>query len=298
MAARFKGRKAPAKEARKILVRQIEKALPSLQSRHATDSCIHDARKRIKMARATLRLLRKEVTKSEYRAENSCLRDAARPLSEARDAVVLQKAFNDLLKQSPVRPGAECVARFGRELAKERARSRHAMEGRGGLAQAGRVLRDASSQAQHWNVPRKGWAVVGAGVKNVYDQGRQALDAVRNSPSDTSFHEWRKQAKYLRHQVALLQPVRPKRMDALARALHELSDQLGDDHDLAVLREKLLARRSRANDADCLLLCVKIDRRRAALQQQALRLGARIYKEPSRGFHRRLHQYWRDWRSS
>jgi CHAD domain-containing protein len=296
MAAHLKGKRSPTKETRKILVRQIEKALPSLQSRHASDEGIHNARKRIKMARATLRLLRKALSKSQYRAENRSLRDAARPLSDARDTVVLQKTFNDLLKKSPGRAHATCAARFDRTLARERTKSRRAIAGRNGLAQAERKLRDARSQAARWSVPGKGWAVIGAGLKKVYDQGYQALGAVQSSPSDASFHEWRKQAKYLRHQVALLRPVQPKRMDAMAKALHELSDYLGDDHDLAVLRGKLLAKTSQAGDAACQLLCIEIDRRRATLQRQALRLGTRIYKEPARKFHSRLHRYWRDWR--
>ena len=46
-------------------------------------------------------------------------------------------------------------------------------------------------------------------MRQVYGRGRQALQAVNTSPSDTALHEWRKQVKYLRYQVRLLRPIWP-----------------------------------------------------------------------------------------
>jgi CHAD domain-containing protein len=281
---------------RKILLRQIDQALPPLQSEQASDSRIHDARKRIKMARATLRLLRKQLRKSQYRTENACLRDAARPLSEVRDAAVLLQTFNHLLKAAPVSTRTAGANRFCQRLAGDRSRSRRAIDSRNGLAHARKLLQGARSRAQHWHVGAKGWSIIGAGLKDVYGQGRQALQAVRSNPSDATFHEWRKQTKYLRHQVALLQAVRPREIEALAKALHRLSDFLGDDHDLAVLREKLTASRALFVDhTACERLRARIDRRRTTLQRKALQLGGRIYKEPPERFRTRLHRYWREW---
>src|ERR1700733_14439135 len=92
----LQGRRAATKETRKLLLGQIDKALNPLQGHRASDKAIHRSRKRIKMARATLRLLRPQLTKKEFRDENERLREAARPLSEARDSFVLQHTFAEL----------------------------------------------------------------------------------------------------------------------------------------------------------------------------------------------------------
>jgi hypothetical protein len=53
------------------------------------DGAVHKARKALKRARAMLRLMRGEIGDRGYRRANLRLRDAARPLSRLRDAVVL-----------------------------------------------------------------------------------------------------------------------------------------------------------------------------------------------------------------
>jgi len=297
MAAELKRRKAPTKEARRILLRQIDKALSVLETPRASDSKIHDARRQIKRARATLRLLRNLVPAAQYQAENACLRDAARPLSKVRDASVLVDTFKHLVARTDGRPPLSGAISFGRELVKERARIRVAADGRSGVPQARSLLHSARSRASHWQLAGKGWSVVGAGVEKVYSQGRDALADVRKRPRDASFHELRKQTKYLRHQLQLLQPAWPRAIDPLVKELHRLSDQLGDDHDLAVLGQKLDDDEEAFVDENSRqVLRATINGRRSSLQRQALRLGARIYEEKPKHFTSRLHGYWRDWR--
>jgi len=297
MSARLKGKKAPTKEARRILLRQIDKALPVSHQARAADSQIHDARKQLKKARATLRILRKALSRSQYEAENACLRDAARPLSKVRDTAVLQQTFNGLLEKSPGASRARSARRFGQQLAKDHSQARSAVTRKNGLPHVRQLLQGARAQAERWSVAGKGWSVIGAGLKKVYGQARDALDAVRAEPSDASFHEWRKQTKYLRYEVGLLQAMQPRQIEALEKELHRLSDCLGDDHDLAVLRQRLASQHQLfADEGSRRRLDEKITGRRAALQRDALRLGKRVYKEPPKKFHNRLHGYWRDWR--
>jgi len=299
MSAKLKGKKAPTKEARKILLRQIDKALPVSSKARAPDSQIHDARKQLKKARATLRILRKELPKSQYRAENACLRDAARPLSRVRDTAVLQQTFNGLLEGSTGSSRVHGTRRFSQLLAKDHWQARSAVTRKEGLPRVQQLLQGARSQAERWSIPGKEWSVIGAGVKKVYGQARDALDAVRAKPGDASLHEWRKQTKYLRYEIALLHAIRPRRIEAIEQQLHRLSDCLGDDHDLAVLHEKLAGERHLFADEDrSRRLDDLIKERRTALQRNALQLGKRIYKEPPRKFHDRLHGYWRAWRQA
>jgi benzoyl-CoA reductase/2-hydroxyglutaryl-CoA dehydratase subunit BcrC/BadD/HgdB len=58
MAAQVEQSEAAAKGIRRILRKQLENALESLTAGRLTDEKVHDARKRIKKARAALRLSR------------------------------------------------------------------------------------------------------------------------------------------------------------------------------------------------------------------------------------------------
>ena len=76
---------------------------------------------------------------------------------------------------------------------------------------------------------------------------------------------------------------------ALADHAHDLSDHLGDDHDLALLREEAQRRRdSFASPADQRHLLQEIDQRRGELQFAAISLGERIYAEKPKKFTSRL----------
>ena len=109
-------------------------------------------------------------------------------------------------------------------------------------------------------------------------------------------HAWRKSTKYLYHQLQMLEPLSPRTLSAFTRQLHRLSDELGDDHDLAVLREKVARDAAIFADEDSrTALLTLIERSRTTLQRRALISGARLYREDPDRFESRLHQYWRHW---
>jgi CHAD domain-containing protein len=144
---------------------------------------------------------------------------------------------------------------------------------------------------------RRGWSVLGAGVKRVYRQGREAFAVAQDDPSQEHLHEWRKQVKYLWHQLQVLQPIQRSQLKALADQAHTLANHLGDDHDLAVLSHKFLEAPDRFPDCATMhTLATLIARRRTLLQEQAMTLGHRLYEDKPRIFVDRLREYWRAWR--
>ena len=111
-------------------------------------------------------------------------------------------------------------------------------------------------------------------MKRVYRNGRDAFAVAQDDPSQEHLHEWRKQVKYLWHQLQVLQPIQLGQLTALADQAHALADALGDDHDLAVLSHKFLEEPDRFPDrATMHTLADLIARRRALLQEQAMTLG-------------------------
>lgn len=283
------------KAIRRILRKELKNALESLAVRRLTDEKVHDARKRIKKARAALRLLRGALGKTTYKRENAALRDVARPLSQLRDSKVLL----DTLEKLTDRFGQKCrglsLDGFRRALNRERHALRRQVLGRPAALRSQIIaLRRIYSHAENWQVGKHEWSVIGCGLERVYSKGRHTLSAAETEGTAECFHEWRKDVKYLRHQLELLTPVWPEVLRELADQAHQLADDLGDEHDLTVLRQKAQEERDTlANDFS--LLLALIDRRRLELQDKALIRGRQLYEEKPRTFVMRLRGYWDNW---
>jgi CHAD domain-containing protein len=229
------------------------------------------------------------------RRENTIFRDTGRRLSGPRDAAVLietldglTERFGDELPAEEVRPlrdrlvqdHKQAVAKLRREQAT--------------LTDVSGELEDAHVRTAARKYDSQGFEALEPGLRRIYRRGRRAMQAAREQPSNEHMHEWRKRAKDLWHATQIVRPASPKRMKALAKQSHQLSDLLGDDHDLAVLRARVVKGGVAFEQPSTrkALLAV-IDRRRAALQREALDLGAKIYDRPPKRFVRAIERRWR-----
>jgi CHAD domain-containing protein len=100
MAYELKPDQSLRKGLRRIVRKQVEKTLELLTSDQAgsRDETVHETRKAFKKVRAILRLARPVIGEGLFRAENTCFRDAARPLTEVRDAKILIETLDNLTK--------------------------------------------------------------------------------------------------------------------------------------------------------------------------------------------------------
>lgn len=294
MALELSRKRPGTREARRIARKQIAEAVHALGNGPPSDEGVHAARKELKKARATLRLLRDALGKKRYQKENRALRDIARPLSEIRDGKVLLDTLDKLAEHgSNGHQEAASLRGLRRDLDRERtAVTRKLLSGSQPLGAQRDLLRAARRRASHWPVGRHGWSVLGSGLKRVYRAGREALSAAKTDPTPQRLHEWRKQTQYLWHGLRILEPLKPSRIGRLAERVHQLSEYLGNHHDLFVLRAKLLGARG-TNPQDVLRL---IESRGEELEQQAFALGRRLYKESPSTFHSHMGKYWRRWR--
>jgi CHAD domain-containing protein len=292
--------KPAARGAAAELRKQVDRALEILERKRLTDEDVHEARKHLKKARAALRLVRPALKDGTYRAWNAAMRDAARPLSATRDAKVLLDTLRMLGERygEPVR--VLHLEGFRHALNEQRGQTSREVLGAKSksLAHSRRLLREARAGMEQVRVPRNDdWDSTGTGLKRVYSKGRSALADARKAPSPDAFHEWRKQAKYLRYQLESLEPLWPGMIGEMADQAHKLADYLGDEHDLSVLRDTALARdgafRGSATQGALIAL---IDRCQSELREKSLLLGSRLYQERPRVFADRFGQYWRNWR--
>jgi CHAD domain-containing protein len=281
---------------RRILQEWLAGADAAFHKKRISDADIHDARKLLKKSRAALRLLRGAIGEIAYRRENTTLRDAARPLGVARDSKVSIVALDDLVERHDSALGSLKLDKFRRVLRREQTSTRHAIT----LAMVNRqrkVLREVERRSERWIMKGDDWRVIGAGLERMYRRAKKRMKAAASSRDGEDLHDWRKQVKYLWHQLQILQPAWPGPLGELADQAHQLADDLGDDHDLAVLRSKVTAQVEAFEGRDYEALIAVLDRRRKQLQDRAFKLGARVFEEKPRRFVRRIGQYWQLWRN-
>ena len=276
---------------------QLDAAIHALTDGIQTDpvESIHEARKSLKKERSLLRLARAALDPSQRRRDATVLRATARMLSGTRDADVMVGALDDLSERFveivPKQAIAEARTRLVAQREVERVRS---MES-GSAAAVAIDLKAARHEIDDWRLRPGGWAAIGEGLLRSYRRGRKAFKLARAEPTPENLHDWRKRVKDLWYHLRLLRPISKPIMRGQADEAHRLSELLGDDHDLWVLRTALAGMASEI-PVDLDPLIAVLDRRRDELQTDALLHGARLYAEKPKAFLRRIHRYWKAWR--
>jgi len=284
----------PAAEVRKVARQGIDSAIEALSvPPDERAEGVHQARKRFKELRALLRLVRKPLG-DEFQRENHRLRDLGRALAESRDATAMLESWDALAKRFPDLFGEADFKQARRRL---QARAQQAESGSSDLdARIDKVideLKDARSCVESWPLQAKGFDLLAGGVKRTYADGCAELAKVRHDLSDEQLHQWRKRVKDHWYQTRLLTPSWPKLMKLRSDSLKDLADQLGDDHDLAVLTELMQAQPTLFGDEALReRLRTAIAERRSELQSGALKLGDEIYQEAPKALVARWQRYW------
>lgn len=296
MAYRFKSRKSVEQELRRIACQQIERASAELTDPELDPAkAVHQARKRLKKLRSLLRLVRPALDREVYKRWNLRFRDLGRSLADARDADVLLQALDELEKTMRVNARAPDLSVLRRELA-----SRYGQDTGDGsrdlearMEAVAEELRAARKEMVRLSIGGRSFETLGAGLQRTHARGRKALRKTRTSPTDAHFHEWRKRVKDHWYHSRLLVDVWPGLMKPYAKEMKRLSDLLGDDHDLAVFRQRL-----RDIPGDSLpepvaqALHRSIEHRQTMLRSEASRIGCRVYAEKSRRLRKRIESWW------
>jgi CHAD domain-containing protein len=283
---------------KRIVLGRIDDALAELRGEADNDpaEAIHEARKDMKKIRSAIRLVRYALGDDLYRRENQHYRDVGRELSGLRDAEVLVETLESLAERFGPAQGERYAGlrdRFQQELQQRREDGSQERE----MATAAAALIAGRGRVESWPLEGDEWELIAPGLHRSYRRGRKRLREIEERVSDETLHEWRKRAKDLWYQLRLIQDAEPELIGTLADQAHDLSDHLGDDHDLVLLREQA-QRRSEdfAAPADQRLLLQLIDQRRGELQFAASSLGERIYPEKPKRFVKRLETRWKLWR--
>ncbi len=283
-------------EVRRVVAERLSEAitiidrLPGSEAAEIEDA-VHDVRKRCKEVRAVARLVRPSIGQ-DFARFNVPVREAASTLAPIRDAHAVLATFDDLRAARAEQADQDLLrVRTGQtDLAEHATKTVHGGDPR--LGQARELLRSARKRAKRWDLV-DGFVPLAVGLDDTYRRGRTALRRARAAPSDDRLHEWRKAVKDLWYQVRLVERAAPSILSPLVAALDDLAEALGDDHDLAVLVERLRADPERFGGKQRVRRATRLARRQQDdLRGRAFRLGATIYAEKPTAFTTRVTAYW------
>ena len=283
---------------KRVLAAQVDDAIGQLRGEAGSEpaEAVHEARKDIKKIRSALRLVRSELGDDAWRRENDHYREVAGGLSGFRDAEILVEALDGLSERFG--DGGQRRDEALREQLEQENRAAHddgSVER--AMAEAAAGLAAGRGRIEALSLSGDGWELIGPGIHRSYRRGRKRLSTVEEEASVTNLHELRKRVKDLWYQLRLITGADKHMLGALADHAHDLSDHLGDDHDLALLRETVQRRRAAfSHPAHKRHLLEQIDRRRGELEFAAISLGQRIYADKPKRFTKRVEKRWEAWR--
>ena len=295
---------------RRMALSQADLAIEQLAPGPPDEKAVHETRKALKRLRALLRLLEHELGAETYARESAMLRDVASHLSGARDAAVMLSTLDALIERHPRKLAKSAsVRKLRRRLQAERARlQQHTLAEPAGRAYVLGELHAFRWRVTGWQLSDKpGIELVDSDLSRLYRQGRRRYRraALDRGKRITTMHEWRKRVKDLRYAAEMLDrrgssESAPQLRKVAGRA-DDLSELLGEDHDLAIFAQHMREAGRRSGSAHIdghetwrtgagtrRTLLKLIAKRRRKLRVRALRQGARLYSVKPKRFTRRI----------
>ena len=257
------------------------------------DDAVHSVRKRCKRLRGLYRIV--ETHFPAFKPEDVAVKKIARSLASTRDADValatfdnLSERFQPILKAAAVQPIRRWLAD---DVGHDDADARDQL-----LEDTAAALEVIRDRAARFSLTKTGFSVVHAGMTATLNRAEAARQRAMDTPSLEALHDWRKQVKYHWYHLNLIEPAWPDMIAPTMITAEDLQDLLGDDHDLALLRDTLTKARINADPAAVHVIISLIDWRRAALLRKIARLSDRLFAEGADNFMKRVKAYSRIWR--
>jgi CHAD domain-containing protein len=290
MPFRFKLNESVKNGFRRIASEQFELALQNAGADPVSVSSVHEGRKALKRLRALIRCCAPALGAKAARQHNAAIRDVSQMMSRRRDCDVAYAT----LAQLEAHFGADGFQTMKplRLLLEKRSAETNDLLNASEREKVISLLKRQAKRIAEAPIKGRGLNHLMEGVVAHYRKGQKALKAAYAEPSDESVHELRKAVQTHWRHMALLSRAWPEEFAVRVAAARELSQLLGDDHDIAVL--KALAQELCEPDRTAILnLC----RARQGELREAVQFRAqRLYAETTPAFGRRMTSVWQSGR--
>ncbi|MDZ7691274.1 MAG: CHAD domain-containing protein [Balneolaceae bacterium] len=248
---------------------------PPIQNLH---EAIHNSRKSFKFLRALVRLLQEPMGQGTYARENQFFRDQGREISELRDLHVMSVVLQFVAREAQsVRP--KDIEAGAKKLNHRETLLLESMEEEDRFKEIISALKQANHLLDEIPELSNSLAPLLPGLKNVYQKGKEAFHKAKVTADKEDFHEWRKEVKYLLNHHQVLSNYWPPEVGVNGTSLLQLSDYLGEEHDLAIFDDLLMEETFNENLGHIEAMENYVHQKRSFLQRSALNLGDFIYSK-------------------
>jgi CHAD domain-containing protein len=299
MAFEFRIHESAEESVQRIARQELHGCISDLQEQQPNlHEAVHDFRKRCKKLRGLLRLIRPHLG-DRYESYNTLFRNQARELSFLRDTQAQIEAITRLQQAQPEQSPALRLDLLREFLMASREQAVEDDEAIGArIDRLVSVVQRARTDVGKWRIPDEGFTALTPGLTATYRRARRAMRHAYADPTDHRFHEWRKHVKYHWHHATLLAPMHTQLMRPHVVLADDLAELLGQDHDYAVLRERLMSVESSKpfrQQRDQALSAIA--EQQLKLRREMRSLGAYLHAESPSRLARRWQAYWQAWQS-
>ncbi len=281
---------------KQVIIRCISFMKHQITGSDDIHTSIHESRKSCKRIRAVLKMIRDEMGYSNYYRENSFYRHLAGRMSGSRDDYVLLQCIENLARKRPEAFNEDALRPIKKLLSHRIKEATDQFNSQwGGFDHVIKDLEEAEKRILHCCSLRNDFAAMERGLRRIYRRGYRYNRSGQRGESMEEFHEYRKNTKYLLHQIELISPVYPKVMNAYAASLRKHAEQLGDTRDLDRLNlflEQIPEGTLHPAPMEDLQELIRVRKRKRL--KKIFRRSSLLYAEKPKRFIQRLEAYWEE----
>lgn len=287
MAFELKRGRGIGAEIRRLLDRQTEMAIAALTGPSID---LHEARRRVKRARAILLLARPGLD-GDYRVANRRLRTVNHLLGPFTDADAVVETLSSFRGFDVCRLPPQSLSAIRQRLLDNAAGVRSAAAFWRVRARVLRLLNKERARQRQAGLRMCGVHSTAAALRKAHRAARLARNRALDRPTVSTLHAWRRRTKHEWLLFRLVSSCVGGRLADDQRRLETLDGCLGDLHDIAVLQQHILSlspltRRQTA-------AALRVTRARAQDLTRRARLLADAQDEPARELEARVLVLWR-----
>jgi CHAD domain-containing protein len=288
MAYRFKKNESLSHGIRRVFTEEIDWAVGQLAESKKRDEAVHEARKSLKKIRGLLGLAAQALGPL-YKCEDRYFRHAGQRLSHLRDSAVMLETFEALATKHPELDAAT-LADVRRNLVRGQ---REAPAEKRISAEVAQALAAARAKSAAWPLENLEFPALLSDLTATYRAGRRAYRKALKAQTPETFHDFRKQVKKHWYHLRLFEGNLNSEMKKRSKELRALETVLGDEHNLAVLSERIAADAETYRDRQQIRgVLALLENEGRHLRERARQAAEPLYSAKPRAFAEKLPALW------
>jgi CHAD domain-containing protein len=288
MPYRFRKSESLPHAIRRVFTEEIDWAVGQLARSKDREKAVHEARKSLKKIRGLLGLIAAPLGRL-YKTEDRYFRNAGQQLSQLRDSAVMLQTFDSLASRHPELDPVALVNIRGNLL---RCQCEAAAE-KQVSAEVSQALAAARVRAVAWPLDQLQFPALLPDLTAVYRAGRKAYRKALSGQTAESFHDFRKQVKKHWYHLRLFEGNLNSEMKKRIKELRTLETVLGDEHNLAVLRQRIAGDVETSGDRQQIRgFLAALEDEGNELRQRAMKSGEQLYSVKPRSYGETLATLW------